>query len=182
MKGKEMFTEEEVRELWEKHGGLDWVLDDPKMRATFVDFANALPVKREGEPIDPKDIRVGDIVMGTIARQCSEYSRGGVVEGVVYQSGIGRLCVTGWYVDALDNLRLLHRPAPKLRAGQVIRVDAAAHAYLYLVGLEFYVLSIPDGSRSTSPTVEMRGSTGVSYGVSPDAITDFTVLWPTEES
>lgn len=188
MKGKEMFTEEEIEAAWEETRGISswarWAGVPEEGRRRYRAFANALPTKREGEPIDREDIRVGDLIRGTIASSLQGHAHlnGGIVEARAHRPGMGGLCVTDWSIEALDDLRLIDRPVPKLKAGQVIRVDETGVYGKHLIGREVFVHSTDIAVSNAGTIVVVDIQDDKSERIHRDLITAFTVLWPTEES
>jgi len=123
------FTEEEVEAAWESTllgETAQWSVMSDQYKKHYVAFANALLAKREGTPIDPENVREGDLIRGTIASSLREHAHlnGGVVEARAHRPGMGGLCVIDWSIEALDDLRLINRPAPKLPTEPGLMIEA----------------------------------------------------------
>lgn len=120
------FTGEQIQKAWDKgvypHEYM-WEELTSEYRCHMEAFANALPAKREGTPIDPKDVCVGDEIERVINRDGTRRSISGVV-GQINSHG-GMHTEEGGYIGNIEDestFRLIHRPTPQLptEAGSLI--------------------------------------------------------------
>ncbi|GAA2545900.1 hypothetical protein HD598_002139 [Neomicrococcus aestuarii] len=110
-----MFTEEEVKAVAEEIGFGKWELYSTAARERYIKLANALPAKREGEPISWEDVREGDEIEVTWNVNGVRKVYAGIV-GHISSSGSFYTEQGGYigYREEESTFRILHRPAPQL--------------------------------------------------------------------
>lgn len=116
-----IFTEEEVKAaLSSALPGFvaeEWV--SAGLIPDLLKITNALPTKREGEPIDMENVREGDHVRGirpghVTGSRSNPARREATIVGEVYKSLDGRLVIGGAYLENLADLSLIRRATPPL--------------------------------------------------------------------
>jgi hypothetical protein len=116
------FTGEEVEVAWQatlRGGSTEWADVSDHYKKRYIAFANALPVKREGEPIAHENVREGDLVRGirpghAPGSHSNPARREATIVGEVYKSLDGRLVIGGAYLENLTDLSLIRRATPPL--------------------------------------------------------------------